>query len=280
VARRWRLDVAYDGTDLHGFAAQGDQDTVAGRLAQALERTCRLTAPPVLTCAGRTDAGVHALAQVVHVDLPDPLPPRRDGAELEAADLLRSLNRQLAPAVSVLRARGVAPSFDARRSATARRYRYLVDEGVAPDPLLARTAFHVEGPLDLRAMQGAALALIGSHDFRAFCRRVPGTSPEVPIVRDVHDAGWSLEARPDHVPGLGRLLRFDIQANAFCHQMVRSIVGELLAVGTGRHRIPDVVALLRAGSRSGAADPAPSRGLCLVGVDYPDEAAWSLGDRS
>ncbi len=276
---RWRLDLAYDGTGFRGFADQPGQETVAGHLAAALARTLRLPEPPPLTCAGRTDAGVHARQQVVHVDL-----PAEAAASWGPADLVRALNRQLAPAVVVHAAAPAPEGFDARRSATRRSYRYLVWNAPRPDPLLAPVSWHVAEPLDLRSLATAADTLLGEHDFRSFCRRAPGTGPEAPIVRRVHGARWredpsadasdaSATAGPDAGPersgGDGRLLRFDIEAGSFCHQMVRSLVAAQVEVGAGRRTPAALVALLRAVDRQGAPQPAPPHGLCLVSVSYP-----------
>ncbi len=264
--RRWRLLVAYDGAPFRGFAAQGpDVPTVAGALADALARTARTGEPPVLTCAGRTDAGVHARGQVVHVDLPDPLPAGRRGT-IEGEELVRALNRQLAPMGVVRSAEPAPPGFDARRSALARRYRYLVWNAPVPDPLLAAMAWHVAVRLDLRSMAQAADAVIGEHDFRGFCRRAPGTGADEPIVRRVLDAAWAEAASP--APDQGRLLRFEIEATSFCHQMVRSLVATLVAAGRGQGNIASVMARLRSGTRSGAPRPAPAHGLCLESVRY------------
>jgi tRNA pseudouridine38-40 synthase len=278
---RWRLKVAYDGTGFHGFAAQDGQRTVAGVLAEALGRTIRT--PVTLTCAGRTDAGVHALDQVVHFDLPAQI-----AAGLDPAAVVKSTNSQLGPAV-VVRDAEVAPvGFDARHSATARRYRYLVVNAPVADPLLAGLAWHVSDPLDLRSMVAAADALLGEHDFRAFCRRVPGTTPDDPIPRRVIDARWteltasqgsgslrtSRQAPPTPgstpalAPALGRLLAFEIEANAFCHQMVRSLVGTLVDVGRGRKRPSDIMWILRSADRKQASQPAPAHGLTLMAVRY------------
>ncbi len=255
---RIRLDVAYDGSGFRGFAAQPGQRTVAGVLLDAVATVARHRVE--LTCAGRTDAGVHARGQVVHLDV-------APGTDLRR--LVKSVNALLGPAVVVRRATVAPDGFDARHSARARRYRYLVHEGDVPDPLLAPLAWTVPGPLDLRALRAGADALLGEHDFRAFCRRAPGTSPHDPIPRLVLACGWT--EIPASVSDLGpgeRLLRFDIAANAFCHQMVRSIVGLLVEVGRRRRRAADVHWLLVSGDRSQAPDPAPSQGLCLVGVDY------------
>lgn len=255
---RLRLELAYDGSGFRGFAAQAGQRTVAGALSEAITTVVRH--PVDITCAGRTDAGVHALGQVVHVDV-------RPGVDL--ARLTRSVNRLLAPAVVLRRAEMAPEDFDARRSARARHYRYLVLEATVADPLLGNVAWHVADRLDLRAMAAGADALVGEHDFRAFCRRPVGSDASEPIVRRVLDATW-IEQRP-RPDGLGpgeRLLRFDVSATSFCHQMVRSAVGTLVEVGRGRRRPSDVVAMLRSGVRAGSVTLAPPHGLCLVSVDY------------
>jgi tRNA pseudouridine38-40 synthase len=279
---RWRIRVAYDGSGFHGFAAQEGQTTVAGALATALSRSART--PVTLTCAGRTDAGVHALDQVVHFDL-----PADRSAALDPAALVKSCNSQVGPAI-VVRSAEIAPDgFDARHSATARRYRYLVVNAPVADPLLAGLAWHVADPLDLRSMSAAADALLGEHDFRAFCRRVPGTTAEDPIPRRVIDARWTrLDGRPSGArsagtsgidgsdastgpslaPVVGDLLAFEIEANAFCHQMVRSLVGTLVEVGRGRKRPSDILYILRSADRSQAGQPAPPQGLTLMAVRY------------
>ncbi len=265
---RWKITLAYRGTAFHGFAHQPNTKTVAGDVAEALARLARLDAPPTITCAGRTDAGVHASGQVIHVDLPDPLPSSREEV-VGAETLVRRLNRALSADISILDAETVEPSFDARHSATSRRYRYLIHEATSADPLLEGLAWHVPHHLDLRAMNQAIASFIGEHDFRAFCRRAPGTTAEDPIVRNVTMAGVRDGSGSQGIqPATGRLLVVDIAAKAFCHQMVRSIVGQIVEVGRHRATAADIVALLRGGSREGAAQPAPSEGLCLVEVDY------------
>ena len=283
-AVRWRLRVAYDGSGFHGFAAQAGLPTVAGALSDALSRIART--PVTLTCAGRTDAGVHALDQVVHFEV-----PAERSEALDPAALLKSCNGQVGPSI-VVREAGVAPEgFDARRSATARRYRYLVVNAPVGDPLLAGLTWHVPDPLDIRAMAAAADALLGEHDFRAFCRRVPGTTPDDPIPRRVLDARWTkLDGRPTSArtagtsdigaaksgattgaalaPAVGDLLAFEIEANAFCHQMVRSLVGTLIDVGAGKKRPSDMLHILRSADRSKASQPAPPQGLTLMAVRY------------
>jgi tRNA pseudouridine38-40 synthase len=206
---------------------------------------------------------VHATGQVAHVDLP---------VEFDG-DLARALNRQLSGRVVVRSAEPVADSFDARRSATSRHYRYLVWNGPAPHPLLAGLAWHVTEPLDIKAMAAATDPLLGEHDFRAFCRRPPGKPPTEPIIRRVGAAGWRKVSATwvlGDDPEDGTLLRYDISAGAFCHQMVRSIVAVLVDAGRGRANAATVMALIAAGSRAGSPQPAPAHGLCLVGVGYGD----------
>lgn len=246
---RLRMTVAYDGSGFHGFAANPGVATVGGTLAEAVGRVVGQTVE--LVCAGRTDAGVHAWGQVVHLDL-------AAGNAVEPASLQRSLNGMLAPAIVVREVEVAPPGFDARRSARARRYRYTVLNRPLPDPFLAATTWHVAEPLDLLSLQLACDPLLGEHDWTSFCRKPPGEGGS--LVRVVHDARWV-----DLGDGLKR---FDIQAGAFCHQMVRSLVGTLVDVGRGRIRAGDVGWILRARDRSLAAQPAPPRGLCLWEVLY------------
>ncbi len=260
------LLVAYDGSTFHGFAPQRGLATVGGALLAALSRVSGVP-ELTITCAGRTDAGVHASGQVAHVDLPAPvlerLVERSSGHEDDLAALCRSLTSQIGPMVAVLRAMIAPAGFDARRSALARLYHYDLLRTTAPDPLLHHTTWHVPGPLDLAAMRIACDALLGEHDFAAFCKRPTGH--EGPILRRVTATSWLLsgEASPTW--------RFAIEANAFCHQMVRSIVGALVAVGQGRLTAASMLDLLQAGRRSTVSQPAPPGGLRLVSVRYPEQ---------
>lgn len=242
---RVRLVVAYAGTGFHGFAAQPGVATVAGALGAALQR--QLRHPVELVCAGRTDAGVHAWGQVVSFDA---------AADADLVALQRNLNRTLGPAIVVRAAEVAAPDFDARRSATGRSYRYSVLSRPVGDPFTAATTWHVPRPLDLSAMRLACDPLHGEQDFSSFCRRPPRGS----LVRLVRQARWV--AAGDDV------LRFEIEASSFCHQMVRSVVGTLVEVGLGRRRAGDMAAVIRARDRSAAASPAPAQGLCLWAVSY------------
>ncbi len=254
--RTVRLDVAYRGTGFRGFAANEGVRTVAGELGAALERI--LGEAPVLTVAGRTDAGVHATGQVVSFRIGgeglrrlDPAVPWR---------LATALNRSLNPEIAVAAAAFADDSFDARHSATARAYEYRIRNAAHPDPRHGDLEWHVAAPLDIGQMNAAAGHLVGEHDFTSFCRR-PKDRPDASLLRTVLGARWSAEST--------RLL-FEIEANAFCHQMVRAIVGQCVAVGRGDRAAGDVPAVLAARSRDAAAAIAPPHGLTLVAVRYPD----------
>lgn len=243
-----RLLVSYLGTDFRGFAAQPAQATVAGALAGALERTLRHTVE--LTVAGRTDAGVHAWGQVVSFVA---------RADVDVTALARSLNRALRPSIVVRAAELSPPGFNARHSATGRRYRYTIVNRPVPDPFWAVTAWHVGRPLDVKAMRLGCDPLLGEHDFSSFCRRPPVGS----LVRFVRDARWE-----DRGEGI---LRFEIEASSFCHQMVRSLVGTLVDMGLGRRRAGEMSGILRARDRAAAGQIAPPHGLCLWEVTYGAE---------
>jgi tRNA pseudouridine38-40 synthase len=248
--------LAYDGSGFHGFAVNDGVRTVSGDLAAALGR--HLGHPVELTVAGRTDAGVHARGQVVTFDAEAP--------ELDLDALVRSVNHQCGPQIAAREAAVVPPEFDARFSARARRYRYLVLNRPHPDPFLAATSWHVERPLDRWAMDLACDPFIGEHDFAAYCRRPKHRDGSVAsLVRRVKDASWSHD-------GDG-LLRFEIEASSFCHQMVRSVVGTMIAVGHGKLRAGDVAGIIRSGDRSKAGDLAPPQGLTLWSVTYDDWAS-------
>lgn len=247
------MTVAYDGGAFHGFAAQPGIKTVGGTLATTLERVLRH--PVELVCAGRTDAGVHGWGQVVSFDA---AMERFDPEKVRAA-----VNGLCGPAI-VVRDAAIAdrPGFSARFDARARRYRYTVVNRTVPDPFLATTAWHVSQPLDLVRMQAACDPLIGEHDFTSFCRRPKG-EPGTSMVRRVLNARWER----DEAAGEG-VLRFWIEATAFCHQMVRSVTGTLVDAGLGKRTAADVVSALRAKRRSAAGPVAPPHGLCLWEVGY------------
>jgi tRNA pseudouridine38-40 synthase len=254
---RIRLDVAYDGTGFHGWAVQPGLRTVEGELTSALTTVLRL--PTVdLTCAGRTDAGVHAHGQVVHADL-DSLPQ-----DLER--LARRVNGVLDPDVRVHRLFVAPPGFDARFSASWRRYAYRVADRLdLVDPLRRSQVLTWPRPLSEELMNAAAAALVGQHDFASFCKQREGAT----TIRTLLDLVWSRE--PDG------LLVADVRADAFCHSMVRSLVGCLLAVGEGRRSVSWAEDVLAAEQRESAVTVAPPHGLTLEEVGYPPDA--ELGAR-
>ena len=250
---RVRMTVAYDGTGYHGFAAQPGVKTVAGAIGDAAARV--LGHPVSLTCAGRTDAGVHAAGQVVHFD------STLTEEQLDLPTLQRSLNKMLKSSIVVRDARVASDEFDARHSAIARSYRYTILNRYVPDPFLAHYSWLVEEALDVRAMQAACDPFIGEHDFTSFCKK-PGVD-DASLVRRVIDARWV---------ALGEgVLRFDVSATSFCQQMVRSIVGTLVEVGLGKKRAGDISWIIRGKDRSLAGQVAPPAGLCLWDVVYPPE---------
>jgi tRNA pseudouridine38-40 synthase len=257
---RVRLVIAYDGSRYHGFAANPGVATVGGTLQRTLERVLRH--PVKITGAGRTDRGVHAWGQVVSFDAP--------ADHLDLDDLQRAVNKLCGGTIVVREADVVDASFDARFSARSRLYRYTVLNRPVPDPFLAATSWWVETPLDLRAMQLGCDPLFGEHDFSSFCRRPKGVvigeddggaddgGPS--LVRRVIDARW-IDA------GEG-ILRFEIEASSFCHQMVRSVFGTLFEMGLGKKRPGEMAAIIRAGDRSVAGQLAPPQGLSLWLVNY------------
>ena len=251
---RVRMTVAYDGRGFHGFAAQPNVVTIGGALIEALEKVLRGRVE--LTVAGRTDTGVHAWGQVVSFDTP--------GASFDAERVQRSVNTQLGPRVVVRDVAVAAPDFDARRSALSRLYRYTVLNRSVPDPFLAATSWHVEQPLDVRAMLLACDPLIGEHDFTSFCRAPRGVA-DYSLVRRVLDARWR------HL-GDG-ILRFEIEASSFCQQMVRAVVGTMVAMGRGERTAGEMASIIRARRRALGGRVAPPHGLCLWGVRYPGDVS-------
>lgn len=239
-----RLTLAYDGTGFQGWARQRDQRTVQGALEETLGSI--LGGTPRLSVAGRTDAGVHARGQVVSFPL-DGIEPQR---------LQRALNGRLAPEIVCLDARAAPEGFDARFSATAREYRYRIDLGPWPDPFTARFVWHRPGALSLQRMRLAARGLVGEHDFASFGRPQRRDGPTV--------------RRLDTLAVSRRGDRLEVRArgNAFLQQMVRSLVGTLVAVGEGRLQAASMPAVLAARDRGAAGPVAPAHGLTLDRVTY------------
>ncbi len=245
---RYRLDISYDGSAFSGWARQPGRRTVQGVVEHALATLARTEV--TLTVAGRTDAGVHATGQVAHLDVsPGAMSPDQ---------LAHRLARLLPPDVRVPSVALVPGSFDARFSALRRHYRYRIcDAPWGGDPLRRYDTLSHSRRLDDAAMQAASRGLVGVHDFAAFCRRRDGAT----TVRALERFEWTRDEL--------HLLIAHVAADAFCHSMVRSLVGALLAVGEGR-RPPDWPAgLLRHTTRASEVTVAPAHGLTLVGVDYP-----------
>lgn len=275
---RVRLSIAYDGTHFHGWGRQAADRTVQGVLEDALAVLLRRAGPGLrLTVAGRTDAGVHALGQVAHVDLSEAHVTalsqaqrgNRIGPQQIPAELARRVNGVLGASadVVVLRAEYAAPGFDARFSAIWRRYEYRVaDPESVRDPLQRhRTLWHPTR-LDRDAMQAAADTLLGLHDFAAYCR----SRPDATTIRTLQAFDWTRD-------GDGVLIAA-VQADAFCHSMVRSLVGSCVAVGEGRLPRSRPALLLGERDRSSEFPVMPAKGLTLTEVGYPPAA--DLADRA
>ncbi|MEV4810491.1 tRNA pseudouridine(38-40) synthase TruA [Micromonospora avicenniae] len=253
---RLRLDVSYDGTDFSGWAVQPDRRTVAGVLGEALDLLLGAGTATGLTVAGRTDAGVHATGQVCHVDLPG------DVWQERKSTLLRRLARLLPGDVRVRAVTEVPAEFDARFSATFRRYEYRVtDAPYGAEPLRRHLTLAWPRPLDLDALNAGAAGLVGEHDFAAYCRRKENAT----TLREVTRLDWRRE--PDG------LLVATVQADAFCQAMVRSLVGAMLVAGDGRRPVEWPASLLSHRERSSHVTVAPAHGLTLVAVGYPDDPA-------
>ncbi|MEN2740549.1 tRNA pseudouridine(38-40) synthase TruA [Microbacterium sp. X-17] len=266
---RVRLDIAYDGTDFRGWARQPGLRTVQGTLEEALARV--VGGEVVLTVAGRTDAGVHARGQVAHVDLDDAQEARlrrtRDADPL--ASLPRRVQGVLGPYPDVaLTAASVAPEgFDARFSAVWRRYEYrLADDLSGYDPTDRARTTTWRGALHVAAMDAAARSLTGLHDFAAYCK----PREEATTIRTLLEFDW-------HRDDAGVLVA-NLKADAFCHSMVRALVGACAAVGAGRLTVADAARLRDELTRTSAFKVLAARGLTLTEVGYP--AAELLASRA
>jgi tRNA pseudouridine38-40 synthase len=242
-----RMMLAYDGTGFRGWARQRDPRvrTVEGVVTEVISKVVREDVKP--SVAGRTDAGVHAKGQVISFHTTSGVAPDR---------MLPAVNGALAPEVVALEAGYASAGFDARSSASAREYRYVIDTGATTDPFIGRFSWHRPRELSVPLMRSASRALLGEHDFRSFCRDPGG--------------GRSTTRRLEKlsIKREGELVVFVLKANAFCHQMVRSLVGTLVVVGEGKVPPESVGEILSAHDRAGAKDLAPARGLTLERVFY------------
>ena len=253
---RWRLDISYDGTNFSGWAAQAGRRTVQGELEAWLARILRLAEHPRLVCAGRTDAGVHARGQVAHVDL--------DAAIVDdgATALTRRLNGVLGGDCVVRRISVAPPGFDARFGAIWRRYVYRIsDSGVPPDPLYRYQIAQLPVEVDLARFNEEAAALLGLKDFGAFCRGREGAS----TIRTLLElSGRRVGSGP-----MAGVIECTVRADAFCHSMVRSLVGALVAVATGRRDHEWLAELMARAVRDSTIMVMPAHGLTLEEVGYP-----------
>lgn len=274
---RLRLDLAYDGAGFAGWARQPGLRTVQGVLEEALATVLRSAprgeAPPRVTVAGRTDAGVHARGQVAHVDVGvAALLATRGRSDRDGPTALVARLGGVLPGDLVVHRAGVAPTgFDARFSALRRRYVYRVcDDPALRDPLRRGHVLWHRRPLDADAMAEAAVPLVGRHDFAAYCKPRPGAT----TIRTLERFEWT---RATSGPDAG-LVVAQVQADAFCHSMVRALVGASLVVGEGRRAASWPGELLAGRRRDGAAAVVPAHGLTLEEVAYP--ADDGLADRA
>lgn len=263
---RIRLDLAYDGTSFRGWARQPGLRTVQGTLEDALARI--LGGEPRLVVAGRTDAGVHASGQVAHLDLDDDqrarLTARRGGSGVEAlAARIRGVTGAY-PDVAARRTVVAPPGFDARFSATWRRYEYrIADDAAGYDPIERLRTTSVRATLDAAAMDEAARSLIGLHDFAAYCK----PRAEATTIRTLLDFRWRRDAHG--------VLIAEVKADAFCHSMVRALVGACVAVGEGRLAVSDAAAIRDGLERVPEVKVLAARGLTLTEVGYPADELLS-----
>tara|TARA_B100000131_G_scaffold314677_1_gene351896 strand:+ start:60 stop:860 length:801 start_codon:yes stop_codon:yes gene_type:complete len=250
--KRYRLTISYDGTLFHGFAKNPDVDTVEGLLNEALQKL--LGTAPSLTCAGRTDAGVHAKGQIVSFD----------SIPFEMTKIQKALNTLCSPYVVITAIEEAGGDFSARFSAKNRTYRYQVLNQAHPDPFLSRYSWHVRAPISIERMNSAGQELVGEHDFSSFCRKnivvINGEKVHASLTREVTSLRWDVSE--------DNLLELWITANAFCHQMVRSITGTLVDIGIGKLDETSIEKILKGRHRNLAGQVAPPHGLTLWNVGY------------
>ena len=276
----WKLTLAYDGTEFQGWQVQPGLRTIQGELQSALGRVTGES--PLPQGSGRTDAGVHALAQVASFALRAPIPPD---------NLLRAVNRTLPPSIRISVARTVRSTFHARHSALAKTYEYRILRATDSPPFLcppflARYVYDCPWPLDLNALQACARLFEGEHDFLSFAATDPDLAhresdlaetqiqnvkpPTVPpesTIRTVFSSAWEQRPIDD-----GELIVYRIRGNGFLHHMVRNLVGTMIDVARGQLNLAEIPRILAARSRSEAGPTAPARGLFLHSVDYPQES--------
>ena len=275
----WKVTVAYDGTDFQGWQVQPGLATIQGDLQAALGRITGES--PLPQGSGRTDAGVHALAQVASFTLRAPIPDE---------NLHRALNRTLPPSIRVLEATKVPSTFHARHSAVAKTYEYRIFRlGLCP-PFLARYVYACPWQLDLDKLQSCARIFEGEHDFKSFAANDPDLSernsaadelrgdapalkiPAASTIRTIYSSSWELREWEQRPSEAGSMLVYRVRGNGFLHHMVRNLVGTMLDVGRGHLRLDEIPAILAARDRSAAGPTAPARGLFLHSVEYDLQA--------
>lgn len=250
----WKMTLAYDGTDFHGWQVQPGRLTIQGELAEAIERVVGERVLP--QGSGRTDAGVHARAQVASCELKAQIPP---------GNLLRALNRTLPAAIRVLGAEHAVDGFHARHSVKAKTYEYRIFRGEICPPWAARYVYALPWPLDVERMRLAAALVVGEHDFTSFAATDPDIADRQADaapgsnVRTVLSSGWSEEVD---------LLIYRVRGNGFLHHMVRNLVGTFVDAGRGAIAPEEITEILAMRSRTAAGATAPARGLFLDAVEY------------
>lgn len=251
MARNIKLTLAYDGYDFAGWQIQPDRPTIQGTLVSVIEQvTGEKTLPQG---SGRTDAGVHALAQVATVSIESPIP---------LLNFSKALNHVLPRAIRVLQAEEVSPDFHARKSAVAKTYRYRIYRREICPPFLARYVYHYPYPLDEEAIAAAAQVVVGEHDFTSFAAVDPEArkdNAEVDNTRTIYASNWQCA---------GEEFVYTVRGNGFLHHMVRNFVGTFLMIGRGNLSSKDLKRILHLRDRSAAAATAPASGLYLVSVEY------------
>jgi tRNA pseudouridine38-40 synthase len=251
VLRNLKLTLSYDGSDFSGWQVQPDASTIQGTLSSAIGR---LTGENVLPQgSGRTDAGVHALAQVATFSTASPIP---------VENFLKALNDILPPSIRVLEVKEVSADFHARKSARAKTYRYRICRAAICSPFLARYVWHFPYPLDENAMSNAAAAIVGEHDFTSFAAVDPERGQENNEVSNVRTIFSSCFERQNDE------FVYTVRGSGFLHHMVRNLVGTLILVGKGTLQPQDIASILAARNRSAAGATAPASGLFLVSVEY------------
>jgi tRNA pseudouridine38-40 synthase len=270
--RTWKLTVAYDGTDFQGWQVQPGLATIQGELQAALGRVTGES--PLPQGSGRTDAGVHALAQVASFTLRAPIP---------ADNLQRALNRTLPPSIRVSAASTVPSTFHARHSAIAKTYEYRIFREAICPPFLARYVYACPWQLDLDKLQACARIFAGEHDFQSFAANDPDVTERsdasaetaadtalriapMSTVRTLYSSAW--EERPGEA---GTILVYRVRGNGFLHHMVRNLAGTMLDVGRGSLTLEAIPEILAARDRSAAGPTAPARGLFLHSVEYDEQ---------